>query len=173
MNKKFICLLLSGALVSISAHAESVQSGSKYKVIVEVYESPSGKPAACKPNQNEVVSGLKGIVETYNATNGFEALKSTLSQGINTALRGSGCDLVGKAVVLQPDATLNIPVGAIVAAYKDPVAAWKDGKKIVNPLPAICQVQAGKTIVLETIKSTGLKSLVGFSGDGGLKCTIK
>ncbi|MBL9030014.1 MAG: hypothetical protein JNK42_06075 [Caedimonas sp.] len=173
MNKKFGYFLVSGILASIPAHAESVTSGSKHTIIVEVYKGPLKEPAACNPKENDLVSGFKGIIQTYKATEGFDSLKSTLSQGINTALRGSGCDLINKATPLQSGGTLNIPVDAIVVAYKDPVAAWKNGKKLVNPLPAVCKVQAGKTILLETRKSAGLQSLIGVSGDGGLKCTIR
>lgn len=171
MKTKTIYLLLGSILMIPVVQAESVKSGSKYPIVVEIYK---GSNVTCNPRDNEITSSVKGIAQTYKNAKGnmLGKLKSAISQTINSTMRGSGCDLVGQAVALEPEGTINVPVGAFIVAYKDPFEAWTGYKKVVNPLPAICKVQAGKTIRLETRKSETLRGFFGLAGDGGLKCTM-
>jgi len=169
MRYNFSYLVAATVLTVTIAQAESVKSGSKYPIIVEVYK---GKNSTCDAKEGELTSAVSGVTKNYKSTKGdmFDKLKNAISQAVNTTMRGSGCELVGNAVTLEAGGTLNVPVDTMIVAYKDPFAAWKQDKKIVNPLPAVCKIQAGKTISLETRKSEGLRSIFGFSGDGGLGC---
>ncbi|MGI4850502.1 MAG: hypothetical protein ACRYGR_00950 [Janthinobacterium lividum] len=150
-------------------HAESLTSDSKYPIIVEVYKGSNG---TCNAKEGDLTSKVGGIMASFESQKGnfYDKLKSGVSQAVNLAMRGSGCELIGNATTLGNKETINVPVGTTIVAYKDPFAAWQLEKKIVNPLPAVCTVQANKTITLETRKSGTMKKFLGIGGDGGLSC---
>ena len=167
MKKKLTLSILALSMVTTSVQAISIESGSKYPVIIEVYEWKSvcqnkGASAASK-----IISGAKGAYEK----DGFFA---AFREGVAGAVTGAGCDKVGKAVVLAKKGdSVNLPAGAMVVAYKDPLMAYAQDKKVVNPLPVITKIPASGKILLETRKSSTLGSLIGLKGDGGLKATNK
>lgn len=166
--KKFLALLIGyTGLLGVDAHAETVTSGSKYPVVLSVFKGDSN----CKPDSNELNNIANNAAQTYKRTKGN--IWSAFGQALNSAVHGSGCEQIGKSIVLYSNKTVNLPVGSIVLAYKDPGIALKENNKFVNPLPALCQVMAGASIVLETRKSEGLRGIIGIAGDGGLKCTFK
>ncbi|ARN84514.1 hypothetical protein [Candidatus Nucleicultrix amoebiphila] len=172
MIKKISAFLLISTLsVPTIVHAEYVKSGSKYPIVVEV----SKGTATCGIKSRELDNVVGGIQKSFEKTKGdfWDKLSSAIQQGVRSTITSSGCELIGMATTLTPGESLNLPVGTIIVAYKDPAAAWKQSKKVVNPLPATCKITAGKTALLETRKSEGLRSLIGIAGDGGLGCTLK
>jgi hypothetical protein len=169
MKMNIIPVFLVAFFFTAQASAESVKSGSKYPIVVEVYK---GKNITCNAKEGEITSAVKGVAQSYKDTKGntFDKLKNAVGQAINSAMRGSGCELIGQAVVIESGKAINVPVGTTVVAYKDPFVAWSQYNKIVNPIPAVCEVKAGKTISLETRKSSLLLGIFGSGGDGGLSC---
>ena len=163
-----IALIFSLQTVS---YAESVTSGSDYTIIVEVYKGNNG---TCNAKEGEITNAVNGIIASSQNKNGsfMDSFKNAISQSVNTVMRSSGCELIDKATKLSSKQTINVPIGTVIVAYKDPFEAWELKKKIVNPFPAICTIQPNKKIRLETRKSGTLKKLIGVAGDGGLSCKI-
>ncbi len=167
-------LMISAVALSIgvtSVQAIKVESGSKYPVLVEVYEWKS----VCKDKGSSAASkAFTGAKNAYKSGGLFSGLR----EAVSGAVTGSGCDRVGGAhELLNKGDSIEVPAGVLIVAYKDPVMAYQNvngkGSKIVNPLPAITQVPNSGKVVLETRKSKGLGSITGFKGDLGLKATLK
>jgi hypothetical protein len=163
-------LILSSFVIPMAvtpAKAIIVESGSKYPVVVEVYEWKSVCQDKATNTASKIVKGAKGA---YNKGGFFSGLKEALVGAVTDA----GCDRVGQAVVLDGKGqSVNLAAGLMIVAYKDPIMAYSRDKKVVNPLPAIKKIPASGRIVLETRKSSTLGSLIGMKGDGGLKATVK
>lgn len=162
--------LLATATLFTNAQAEPIKSDSKYDVVVFTFEGDSGK--VCDVKGDELDNTFNGVAKTFKGKSGqgsnyFDALK----QAVYTAKKGTGCKEVGTAEVLSENKEINRPVGSIIVAFKDPKAALEKSNKVVNPLAAVCTVEVGKKITLETRKSEGLRAIIGIAGDGGLKCT--
>jgi len=162
--------LLATATLFTNAQAEPVTSDSKYDVVVFTFEGDSGK--VCDVKGDELDNTFNGVAKTFKGKSGqgsnyFDALK----KAVYTAKNGTGCKEVGTSEVLSENKEINRPVGSIIVAFKDPKAALEKSNKVVNPLAAVCTVEVGKKITLETRKSEGLRAIIGIAGDGGLKCT--
>lgn len=171
MKSVIYSVLFSSVLAFSAAHAEKVVSGSKYPINYIIYKAD----AKCKPDENGVTSRVKGLMDTFEKSKGglLDKFSASIGQALNTAIEGSGCERIGQPAVLKEGQSISAPIGSLIVAYKDPFAAQQDFKKTVNPLPAVCKVQAGKTISLDTRKSETLRGFIGMAGDGGLKCTFK
>lgn len=162
--------LLTTTLMTTILFGEPVTSDSKYDVVVFTFEGDSGK--VCDVKGDDLDNTFNGVAKTFKGKSGqgsnyFDALK----QAVYTAKKGTGCKEVGSFEVLSENKEINRPVGSIIVAFKDPKAALEKSNKVVNPLAAVCTVEVGKKITLETRKSEGLRAIIGIAGDGGLKCT--
>lgn len=167
MKKILISSVFAISMAATSAQAIIVESGSKYPVVVEVYEWKSVCQDKATNTASKVVKGAKGAYEKGGFLSAFK-------EALTGAVSDAGCNKVGQAVVLENKGkSVNLAAGLMIVAYKDPLMAYSRDKKVVNPLPAITKVPESGKIVLETRKSSTLGALIGMKGDGGLKATKK
>ena len=167
MKRLLTLSLFAFSMAATSTQAVIVESGSKYPVVVEVYEWKSVCQDKATSTASKVVKSAKGA---YDKGGFFAGLR----EGLTGAVTDAGCNKVGQAVGLQKKGdSVNLASGLMIVAYKDPVMAYSRDKKIVNPLPAITKIPESGKLVLETRKSSTLGALIGMKGDGGLKVTKK
>jgi hypothetical protein len=155
---KYSLILIASLFLCAPSHAifTQVVSGSKYPVVVMVFQG------SCQVNKSALDKIEKGA-----KTKGIWNKLHDMAAG---ALEGDGCANAGKDLLLKEEGdSINVSAGEYIIAYKDPLRT----NKVVNPFPAICKVERGKTIYLNTRKSEGLRGLLGFAGDGGLTCSDK
>lgn len=165
MNSK-LALFIFSIMIFGSAQAVTVKSDSKYLIIVEVYEYKS----VCAEKGSSEASKIFKNAKKANQDAGFF---TGLREGVQGVIKGSGCNRIGAAWELPAGQSINVPAGTLIVAYKDPIAALKNSKKVVNPLPAVVKVPDSGTVLLQTRKSSTLGALIGMKGDGGLKAVIK
>ncbi len=157
--KSVICAVAGMAFITAShGLGTKVVSGSKYPVVVMVFQG------SCNVN--------KSALTKFSEATKNKGLWNKLEGMAEGLLEGDGCLNAGKDVVLvEPGESIDVSAGEKIVAFKDPIKAMKMHSKVVNPFPAICEIQRGKTIYLNTRKSEGLRSMIGMAGDGGLMCS--
>lgn len=159
MMLRSLLYVLTGLAVSTASYAlmTKVESGSKYPVVVMVFQG------SCDLN--------KSALDKFTQASKNKGMMNKLRGMAEGLMEGEGCANAGNEMVLREAGDdIDVSEGEKIVAFKDPVLASKMGK-VVNPLPAICTVQRGKTIYLNTRKSEGLRSVFGMAGDGGLMCS--
>lgn len=149
MLKTTLMALTALTLVAGSAEAKSVKiiSGSKYPIIVEVYEGTS-KNSGCKANPN-IADKLDGTWKGIKKAGA--SVRKAMSTEVNKLMVGDGCTNVGEHELKGMDDSIPVAEGQIVVAFKDMTTRW------TNPLPTIFKVpesgkDKGKDVLVNTCK---------------------
>ena len=161
MKKIVMISALVLSLAAPSAQAITVKSGSKYPIIVNVYEYKS----VCKKKGSGVLNkALKGAKKAKKSGGWLSGIKEL----VTGAVTDSGCSQIGKeTVLLRKGKTMNVPSNTIIVAYKDAVAALENDKKLVSPLPTIFEVPDSGPVCLQT------RNIALGRGDLGLRARFK
>jgi len=162
MLKTTLMTVTALTLVAGSAEANSVKiiSGSKYPIIVEVFEGTS-KNSGCKANPN-IADKLDGTWKGIKKAGA--SVRKAMSTQVNNLMVGDGCTSVGEHTLNGMNDSMPVAEGQVVVAFKDMTTRW------TNPLPTIFKVpesgkDKGKDVLINTCKvNLGVCSL-----DAGLQ----
>jgi len=173
MKKLLAIMSLISLLTSSFASSVYVKSGSKYPIILAIFDVTG------QCNQEDALRALEKAEKDMPKLNLGEKIKQgfkmvgiagkAIFESVKEDLRIGGCaeaKSTGGVVLKRKGDGMILNKKFLVVAFKDPVLAWEKHKKIVNPFPTIF-ITSGRSITLKTIKAKkGV--FFGLKGDFGL-----